>query len=124
MEIGKVRLIEIIMLADPLVFEELINNYGWFSANRHDFKGVENILTFVAILLPKWSPKDISLIESQGDYINDFGHDVYVFDIDNFETQAQIEETLIGFPKVSQTPIVGVYEDGILKSFVCGMEEK
>lgn len=98
-------------------------NNGWIFSTKNDFPGVLELLDFIIILLPCWSPKDVSILEAIKEIISSRKIVVYVLDIDDFGTQDEMQEVFPGIPMINQTPVVGLYENGSLKMMAMGTEQ-
>ena len=81
---------------------------------------LSNALNFFLILVPSWSIKDLELISSLSKDINSMNITVYLMDIDQFKLQEDISSVLNDIPNITQTPVVAIYENGCLGTFVQG----
>lgn len=100
--------------------EDLIRRFGWLASESYAPSRMDEPEPFVIILIATWSPKDFFLVESSAERINSLGLAVFLFDIDSFSTQTQIQSFFPGFPVVTQTPALAVFRNGTLTRFAAG----
>jgi len=104
--------------------QQLSKKFDWVYCNSTDFPGIAELLDFLLIILPSWSPKDLSILELIAGELEKYNVPVYVIDIDQFSTQQEISHMFPGLPGISQTPIVAIYKDGGLQICEQGEEVK
>ena len=93
---------------------------GWTYSVKENFPGTNKLLNFVIVLLPSWSSKDLSILELISDSIKLFNVPVYVLDIDEFKTQNEISDLIPGLTGIYQTPVVALYENGVMQKYAQG----
>jgi len=102
--------------------KKFANKNDWSYVSKGDFAGLNNKINVIIVLLPKWSNKDIQLINSIKYKLNELADVIYVFDIDDFNLQDELDNYFPGLTSIIQTPAIAFYKKGVLINIVQGEE--
>ncbi len=102
------------------VIQKLAANNNWNFTTMKDFDRSKISDNTIIILLPTWSQKDIRIINSMKERINEIGETVYLFDIDEFTSDYKIQQLFPGIIDIFQTPVIGLFQNGLISRSIQG----
>jgi len=106
------------------ILEMFAQDKNWKFSTKETFTGINNFKNITILLLPKWSDKDLVLVESIHTKINKISDEVYVFDIDELLTLDVIENLFPGTFSITSTPVILEYRNGVLNKILQGDDIK